>query len=376
MKTALLLGAGASVFVEIPTTKILVREVLDRVLHREKWESPEAKLLAENIVKSHKDEDVEKLYDAIHTMIDAEKQHQTVVEYKTKLLGDEKLPREIRAPELSNLTQMTVKDETSDIDETIKTLESLEMSIRNTLLDSLVVKPKHFDTVVFTYNELFKSVSRNIVTTNYDNVLETYCEQAKLNLVNGFKRSYLGDRRMWDNVWKGEKNSLHLTKLHGSITWQKDTDDIVLEIGRPGLRDTDMDVMIAPTLAEKDYGDGIFPQLMSRFRTVLGETEQLIVVGFSFRDSEINLILRSCLKRTDENRNPMKLLYVDPNPEGLRELVGPNAEIRKIRRSGMPTLSKFCLDEMPYVYAYQSEFNDSVAASMGSLLAAMRVDCT
>ena len=375
MKTALLLGAGASVFVEMPTTKILVREVLDRVLHREKWESPEAKLLAENIVKSHKDKDVEKLYDAIHSMIDTEKQHQIVVEYKTEL-GGEKLPREIRAPELSHLTKTTVKDETSDIDETIKTLESLETIIRNTLLYSLVVRPEYFDAVVFTYNELFKSVSRNIVTTNYDNVLETYCEQAKLDLVNGFKRSHLGDRRTWDNVWEGEENSLHLTKLHGSITWQKESDDVVLEIGRPGLRDTDMDVMIAPTLDEKDYGDGIFPQLMSRFKTVLGETELLIVIGFSFRDSGINRILRSCLKRTDENRNPMKLLYVDPEPEGLLELVGSNATIRSVWRAGMPTLHKFCLDEMPYVYAYQSEFNDDIATSMGSLLAAMRVDCT
>lgn len=231
-----------------------------------------------------------------------------------------------------------------------------------------MVGQKRFDIVTSTYNELFKSVSRNIVTTNYDNVLETYCEQAGLDLVNGFEISRLGDRRTWGDAWEGGKNALYLTKLHGSITWQKDDYDPVLEIGRPGLRNANRDVMIAPTLGEKDYGDGIFPTLMDRFKTVLAETELLIVVGFSFRDPEINHMILNRLKRSNENLTPMKLLYVDPEPDGLKALIGPNAKIRRTKVLGKYVLWELSRDEMPYVYAYQDEFNRDTAELMRVLL--------
>ena len=247
-----------------------------------------AKHLVRNIVGRHNDKDVEELYQTIRDMIAAEKLHATVV--KAKDHGGVK--REIQTTPTRRPENTTSKDEAEDVDETIRALESLETAIRNTLLSNLMVKPENVNNVVSTYDELFKSVSRNIVTTNYDNVLETYCEQKELELVNGFKKSHLGDRRTWDDVWEGEETALYLTKLHGSITWQEDDDSAVLEIGKPGLRDTDRDVMIAPTLGEKDYSNRIFPTLIDRFKTILAETEVLIVVGFSFRDPRINRMLQ------------------------------------------------------------------------------------
>ena len=64
------------------------------------------------------------------------------------------------------------------------------MAIRNTLLGRLMIKPDHMQNMVEQYDVLFEHVSRNIVTTNYDGVLETYCEQTRLDLVNGFKKSH------------------------------------------------------------------------------------------------------------------------------------------------------------------------------------------
>ena len=84
MKTTLFLGAGASVFAEMPTTTQLVRMAQDNTLRRENWESPGAKRLAVNIVKAYIEKDVEELYSAVRDMIAAEMQHRTVVDYKTK----------------------------------------------------------------------------------------------------------------------------------------------------------------------------------------------------------------------------------------------------------------------------------------------------
>lgn len=372
VETTLFLGAGASVFAGMPTTKDLVDMVFDRALDHEQWESQEAGRLAVGIVEAHKGKDVEEMYRAIHDMLAAERQHQTVVKYKARDdIHVNQRRGEARTVVPVALGSKPAKDEAAGIRENIRALESLETVIRNTLLDSLMVRPEYWEAITSTYKKLLESVSRRIVTTNYDNVLEICCEQLGVNLVNGFKKTHLGYRRMWSGEWGGEENALHLVKLHGSITWQKDDNDAVQEIGSPGRRDTDRDVMIAPTLGEKDYTDDIFPALMSRFKKMLDETSLLVVVGFSFRDPEINRIFQDRLIRTDKNPRPMKLLHVDPEPDGLKELVGPYVETRGVQ--GGTGLLHFTSDRMPYVYAYKGRFDQSVAESIGSLLSSVRV---
>lgn len=368
MKTTLFLGAGASAFAKMPTTKDLIGEVRDRV-DRETWESPDAKLLAENVVYAHNGKDVEDLYLAIRTLIDAETQHLAVVEYKTKADDGDGPWRKVQDISQTFDDNEGTTDETRGIDENIRALKALESSIRNTLLSSLMVKPGRLKSVASIYDELFKSVSRDVITTNYDNVLESYCEQSGLDLVNGFEKTHIGDRRTWNDAWKGGENALRLVKLHGSITWQKDDDDAVLEIGRPGLRDSDRDVMIAPTLGRKDYSNDIFPALMSRFKTMLSETELLVVVGCSFRDPEVNEILQKRLVRSDENPDPMKLLCLDPNPDVLKELVGKDVETREGSGPNGFWLKHFLSDRMPHVYSCESSFEQITVDKMELLLA-------
>ena len=374
MKTTLFLGAGASVFAGIPTTKELVSAVMDRVIHREKWESEVTKHLVQNIVEQHRDKDVEELYKTIHDMIAAEKMHKTVAEYKAKDGGAGKR-QGVKTTRSNNPGNATIKDEAEDIDETVRALESLETAVRNTLLTNLTVKQEKNGNIVSTYNGLFRCVSRNIVTTNYDNVLETYCKMTGLDLVNGFKRSHLGDSRVWDDVWEGGETALRLTKLHGSITWQEDDNGGVLEIGMPGLRDPKKDVMIAPTLGEKNYKDKIFPILMDRFKTILDETELLIVVGFSFRDPEINRMLRGRLKRTSGNSRPMRLLYMDPEPDGLKKLVGSGVEPHMEYVFGNDELWNYSQDEIPYAFASGDKFGQGVVGRMEYILRIMDVVC-
>ncbi len=363
------LGAGASVLAGMPTTKGLIDEVRDRVLNHEAWESREAKALAENIMTEHSKKDVEKLYERIHRMISAEKLHRAIASYKITHNASGPSRRRIQTTESPyGSDNITAVEETTDIDETIRALESLETAIRNTLLASLMVKQERFDAVVSTYNKLFTFVSRNIVTTNFDNVLEAYCAQAGLDLVDGFERSPLGDMRTWGDVWEDAENALHLLKLHGSTTWQKDDDGAVLQIGRPGLRSTDRDVMIAPTLGTKDYSDSIFPALLERFKKVLDETETLIVVGFSFRDPEITQTLQRHLRRTNKSRDPMNLLCVDPNLDGVKTLFSSNVETNSVWGPRKDMLWHFDSDKMPYVYAYQVEFGLDIIQSLENVL--------
>lgn len=376
MEKTLFLGAGASKFAGMPTTKDLVRNVRERVIQHEKLENHMAGNLAINIVYEHTDKDVEVLYQTIHNMIDAEKCHKTVVRNKTKSVSGLGWKREIqitRGYDSDNADKKVV-DEANDIDETIRTLESLEVAIRNTLLTNLTVRLDHRDDVVSTYDKLFQHTCHNVVTTNYDNVLEYYCERKKIDLLNGFKKSHLGDMRIWDDVWEGKECALKLNKIHGSITWQKDDDGAVLEVSRPGLRGTDRDVMIAPTLGEKDYSSDIFPKLLNRFKDTLTKTYLLIVIGLSFRDGTINQMLLDRLKRTEKNPCPMRLLYIDINPDGLKKLI-PNCESREVTVPGKCKLVNYSQSEIPYVYAFESEFDLEMAGRMKNVLEGMDKVC-
>ncbi len=53
----------------------------------------------------------------------------------------------------------------------------------------------------------------------------------------------------------------------------------------------------------------------------------------------------------------MKLLYIDPNLEGLNNLVDTNVELYKIP-SGSDTLRKCNNSEMPYIYAVKTKFSE------------------
>ena len=81
------LGAGASRFAGMPTTRDMVNNALRRVIRQEKWgDSSMAASLARNIVRNHADEDVEALYQTMRDMKAAEELHGKAM--KRKVAGD------------------------------------------------------------------------------------------------------------------------------------------------------------------------------------------------------------------------------------------------------------------------------------------------
>ena len=114
---------------------------------------------------------------------------------------------------------------------------------------------------------------------------------------------------------------------------------------------------------------------MDRFKTILDETELLIVVGFSFRDPEINRMLQCRLKRTGGNSRPMRLLYVDPEPDGLKGLVGSNVKPHLEFMLENDELWNYSQDEMPYVFASRDKFGQGVAERMEYILRIMDTVC-
>ena len=354
----MLLGAGASKFAGIPTTKDLVAELRKRVASLgDQRESPAAEFFASNLLIETSPKDIEDLYELIDRMVDAEKVHRIVTKCKTKEQGDDvqfvPVSSSSAVPEGESERP---RGEIDDIDDTIKTLKSIKSVIRDMLLERCMVDPKRRDDVKIVFGSVLEPLAiRNVLTTNYDNVIETYCEEARTPLANGFEPSFHGDRREWTGKFgKAESGALRLVKMHGSVTWQRDG-DAVLEIGRLSARDEEYDVMIYPEKGTKRYDKSIFPRLRRKFSEVLANTDLLVVIGFSFRDEEINRMIRQRLAVSDQ-RGKMRLLYLDPEPNsGLSSLMDRVVSLQTVHTS-MFTLQVYSTDAMPYVCAYEMEF--------------------
>ena len=178
-------------------------------------------------------------------------------------------------------------------------LKELRSSIRDVILKSFIIKPDDYGRIREVYDKIGSVLSTNgsdtytIVTTNYDQVVEAYCRNAGKELVNGFTRNRTALQGTWANQWTPNSNNpVYLLKLHGSTTWHRDTNiNKIIELGLPGIRESDNDIMILPTLKLKDYDGDLFSQMLQRFNDVIDDLDIMIVIGFSYRDTQITKII-------------------------------------------------------------------------------------
>ena len=328
MKSALFLGAGASRFVSHPTTKELLTIMNEHIRNSNMAE--DEKIFVLELLRLDPDlNDIEKVYDCINYMIDVGKHNSRYIvnrmEYR---MGNVRM----------NYQQIV---------SAFKTTKSI---IRNVLLTSFSIEPEKIPEIKAMYDGIWSIIQGNgsnafqIITTNYDQVIERYCDE-DWELVNGFHLAPNLQPNYWNNKWhpSTDKQSLHLVKLHGSIAWQKDGGRI-RQADVPGIRNSNDDIMILPTLGSKDYKKPPFYELRERFEKILNDIEVLVIIGFSYRDPEINEMINKRM------RKGMIVISISPEPNQVREISERDGKPVKIQ--GLP-FSRFGAG----IFAYEKEFS-------------------
>lgn len=150
----------------------------------------------------------------------------------------------------------------------------------------------------------------NIVTTNYDMYNERALDELNFIYNNGFSGSYIrtfnpnvykymyvDNMNLNKDVWNRVDHFYNLYKIHGSISWKKDKDNIY-EISMNELDKSSLEnVMIYPTPL-KDRSTLMVPytDLMRSFQDNLTKKNSvLITLGYSFGDDHINRIILNSL---------------------------------------------------------------------------------
>lgn len=136
-----------------------------------------------------------------------------------------------------------------------------------------------------------------IFTTNYDLVLETAIEidKAVINVKTGRQSDSETrlDTTLWDTPGGLQRGHGLLTKLHGSVDWQRWNDTIICS--RAYMGDQKGHAILYPGYKGEPNKEQLDEELFAKFhehlRAVAQEAMKALFVGFSFRDEYINSIL-------------------------------------------------------------------------------------
>lgn len=181
--------------------------------------------------------------------------------------------------------------------------EIFRLIIANTSYEYDKVLLKH-STFINTVSHLVKSPSKlTIVTTNYDTLIEDAADEMGYTVMDGFTFSHRpyfdSDMFEWNlvkdieniktNELEYKKNIINMLKLHGSLTWERDSKGI----RRKEKNEVNKPIMIFPSSNKymQSYQEPYF-ELFTKFQELLKRPNTLFITsGFSFADNHISQMI-------------------------------------------------------------------------------------
>ncbi len=160
--------------------------------------------------------------------------------------------------------------------------------------------------------KLNKKFNLRIFTTNYDPIIENVCDKLNISYADGFMPK--GNTGYF--TWAPESlnsEKLNLFKLHGSITWYKDSNGRIIKfpIDISDRRDV-QSVIIYPT-EYKELFKPPFNRLYFEFSKSIFNSTNCLAIGHSFRDPYMRELLFEKIRQ-----DGYKLTIVDPIAKSIR----------------------------------------------------------
>lgn len=152
----------------------------------------------------------------------------------------------------------------------------------------------------------------SVITTNYDTLIELFCDLAHLPVetgFQGFRRRRFREGTIFETYYSRSvattKNGSHfehrpnaavrILKPHGSITWVTTASGPV-EVLNEHSTATRAIVVPGPSKYEDALVNSLFDRIRAEMNATLARTNSLLSVGFGFNDEHLQGIIRSRLK--------------------------------------------------------------------------------
>lgn len=199
-------------------------------------------------------------------------------------------------------------------------------------------------------NRLFDGSPQNaegihVITTNYDTLLELFCDLAGLPLDTGFA----GFRRrkprpqpifqnQYNRIWVAEKRqqqfdhrlckTVRLYKPHGSISWLT-TDEGPMEVLNDAATIGRAIVVPGPSKYQDALVNTLFDEMRTAMNAALANAQALLCIGFGFNDDH----LQGVIKRRLAAGMPAVIVTRDPTPN-IEQLLGEHPHVIAVFKDG------------------------------------------
>ena len=331
MSVGLFLGAGASVPYNYKTTLEMKEHILK---YASRISDPKERVLLEKLVNFHTCTDIEYVLDLV---IKLEKFYQ----YTEKYEDSEKIKEFFKQFPIQ-LQQEDSNFKFTEFYELGIIIKKVREKLEAEIWEQYRWKEEYVDKVLAIFGNMYGKWEKHdlhVFTTNYDRIIEKYCEVQGIVCERGFKAN-----RHVNNVFANDFNStaeryLRYYKLHGSLDWDKKEDDKIICYDSDQKRNDENNVLINPVLSPKTEEKlHPFNEIIEQFRKFMEDPKNdiCIVIGFSFRDfkdifSEFlerngNLIIisKDGIKQLNNNLKYKKTIDEIPYDDGIHAYVSPD----------------------------------------------------
>jgi len=290
---SLFLGAGASRAFGFPTTVEFMDDVKEKVPHQDFFDAVVNSI--NNSVDKQQSLDIETVLSEIEDFEEHAKDLFDNKRFKrTYLLESGQIYREDRDGRRTPLLKFY-----QDHINIVKTLrDEIYKRVYHTYWEEPQEQEESFRD---TYLNLFNQFNNNIFdifTTNYHLCIE-YTFWGKDDLRQQFTDGFMYDGKdvtFRNNFFENQKYRYRLFKLHGSVNWKRNPNDPnkITRFNQPDFTNLDHHPILFP--GSKYTGIPPFNTLYQNFRQQLSKIPYCIIIGFSFRDEEINKIFKQALE--------------------------------------------------------------------------------
>ena len=330
MSVGLFLGAGASVPYNYKTTLEMKEHILE---YASKISNPKERVLLEKLVNFHTCTDIEYVLDLVMKM---EEFYQHVEKYN----GNE-IIKEFFKQFPIQLQQEGINFKITEFYEFGIIIKNVREKLEAEIWKKYRWEKECIGSVLAIFGNMYakwKKHDLHVFTTNYDRIIEKYCEELDIVCERGFKMDKHGSNLFRNDFNSTAKEYLKFYKLHGSLDWDKKEDNKIICYDNDQKRSDGNNVLINPVLSPKTE-EKLYPfnKIIEQFREFMKDpkNEICIVIGFSFRDfkdifSEFerngNLIIisKDGVKQLNNNLKHKKTIDEIPYDEGVYPHVSPD----------------------------------------------------
>ena len=185
----------------------------------------------------------------------------------------------------------------------------------------------------------------HVITTNYDTLLELFCDLAGLPLdtgFSGFRRRKPRPQPIFQNhynrIWVAEKRqqqfhhrlckTIRLYKPHGSISWLT-TDEGPMEVLNDAATIGRAIVVPGPSKYQDALVNTLFDEMRTAMNVALADAQALLCIGFGFNDEH----LQGVIKRRLAAGMPAIIVTRDPTPN-IEQLLGEHTHVIAVFKDG------------------------------------------